>query len=182
MNFFLFRMKLHNMGDIKKRNAFFVLRVFIFSVEKIMYICSRIMSRILAIDFGQKKSGIAVTDELQIISSPLTTVATKHLIDFLKDYLEKEEVEMVVIGEPKTMDNKASDSTKYIQPFIGRLKKALPGIKIDRMDERFTSRMAFQTMIDGGLGMKARRNKELVDSISASLILQSYMDYIKIRK
>ena len=148
---------------------------------KKLYICSRIMSRILAIDFGQKKSGIAVTDELQIIASPLTTVPTKHLIDFLKEYLGKEDVEMVVIGEPKTMDNKPSDSTKYIQPFIGRLKKALPDIKIDRMDERFTSRMAFQTMIDGGLGMKARRNKELVDSISASLILQSYMDYKKIK-
>ena len=152
-----------------------------FCMLKKLYICSRIMSRILAIDFGQKKSGIAVTDELQIIASPLTTVPTKHLIDFLKEYLEKEDVEMVVIGEPKTMDNKPSDSTKYIEPFIGRLKKAMPDIKIDRMDERFTSRMAFQTMIDGGLGMKARRNKELVDSISASLILQSYMDYKKIK-
>ncbi len=139
------------------------------------------MSRILAIDFGQKKSGIAVTDELQMIASPLTTVATKDLIDFLKKYMEDEEVEMVVIGEPKTMENKPSDSTKYIQPFIGRLKKAMPNINLDRMDERFTSRMAFQAMIDGGLGMKARRNKELVDSISASLILQSYMEFKKVR-
>ncbi|NOR86985.1 MAG: Holliday junction resolvase RuvX [Bacteroidales bacterium] len=135
------------------------------------------MSRILAIDFGQKKSGIAVTDELQMIASPLTTVATSTLIDFLTKYIQDEKVELVVIGEPKTMDNKPSDSTKYIQPFIGRLKKALPHLKIERMDERFTSRMAFQTMIDGGLGKKARRNKELVDSISATLILQSYMEF-----
>jgi putative Holliday junction resolvase len=135
------------------------------------------MSRIIAIDFGQKKSGIAVTDELQMIASPLITVPSGTLIDFLKKYLEEEDVEVVVIGEPKTMDNKPSDSTKYIQPFIGRLRKAIPNLIIDRMDERFTSRMAFQTMIDGGLGMKARRNKELVDSISAALILQSYLEY-----
>jgi len=138
------------------------------------------MSRILAIDFGQKKSGIAVTDELKMIASPLTTVASSQLIEFLRKYFEEESVDIVVIGEPKTMDNKASDSTKYIQPFIGRLKKAFPDLIIDRMDERFTSRMAFQAMIDGGLGKKARRNKELVDSISASLILQSYMEFKRI--
>lgn len=139
------------------------------------------MSRILAIDFGQKRSGIAVTDDLQMIANPLTTVLSKDLINFLTKYIKEEDVEVIVIGEPKTMDNKPSDSTKYIQPFIGRLKKALPDIKIDRMDERFTSRMAFQAMIDGGLGMKARRNKELVDSISATLILQSYMEYKNIK-
>lgn len=138
------------------------------------------MSRILAIDFGQKKSGIAVTDELQMIASPLTTVASSKLIDFLLDYTQKNEVSIMVVGEPKTMDNKASDSTKYIAPFIGRLKKAFPNIQVDRMDERFTSRMAFQAMIDGGLGKKARQNKELVDTISASLILQSYMEFKKI--
>lgn len=138
------------------------------------------MSRILAIDFGQKKSGIAVTDELQIIASPLITVASSKLIDFLKNYTQQEEVSVMVVGEPKTMDYKPSDSTKYIAPFVGRLKKAFPDILIDRMDERFTSRMAFQAMIDGGLGKKARRNKELVDSISASLILQSYMEFKKI--
>ena len=135
------------------------------------------MSRILAIDFGQKKSGIAVTDVLQIIATPLTTVLSKNLIDFLEKYLDEEEVETIVIGEPKTMDNKPSDSTKYINPFIGRLKKAFPLMNIDRMDERFTSRMAFQAMIDGGLGKKARQNKELVDAISASLILQTYLAY-----
>jgi len=150
-------------------------------MELLLLLQPIIMSRILAIDFGQKKSGIAVTDELQMISSPLTTVLSKDLIDFLKKYIEEEDVEVVVIGEPKTMDNKPSDSTKYIQPFIGRLKKAMPQLIIERMDERFTSRMAFQTMIDGGLGMKARRNKELVDSISAALILQSYMEYKKVK-
>ena len=150
-------------------------------MELLLLLQPIIMSRILAIDFGQKRSGIAVTDELQMISSPLTTVPTKDLISFLMKYLKEEDVELVVIGEPKTMDNKPSDSTKYIQPFIGRLKKALPNLQIARMDERFTSRMAFQAMIDGGLGMKARRNKELVDSISASLILQSYMELKKIK-
>lgn len=138
------------------------------------------MSRILAIDFGQKKSGIAVTDELQMIASPLTTVVSSKLIDFLLDYTKKNDVSVMVVGEPKTMDYKPSDSTKYIAPFVGRLKKAFPNIQIDRMDERFTSRMAFQAMIDGGLGKKARRNKELVDTISASLILQSYMEFKKI--
>jgi putative Holliday junction resolvase len=137
------------------------------------------MSRVLAIDFGQKKSGIAVTDELRMIASPLTTVPSSQLIDFLKNYFNEESVEVVVIGEPKTMDNKASDSTKYIQPFIGRLKKAFPALIVDRMDERFTSRMAFQTMIDGGLGKKARQNKDLVDSISAALILQTYLEFKK---
>lgn len=134
------------------------------------------MSRILAIDFGQKKSGIAVTDEMQIIASPLTTVASGDLIVFLEKYFKSEDVEIVVIGEPKTMNNVASDSSRFINPFIGRLKKAFPLLKIDRMDERFTSRMAFQAMIDGGLGKKSRQNKELVDSISASLILQSYLE------
>jgi len=138
------------------------------------------MSRILAIDFGRKKSGIAVTDVLQMISNPLTTVPSSTLIDFLRKYFDEEEVEVVVIGEPRTMDNKPSDATRYIEPFIGRLKKAFPELKIARMDERFTSRMAFQAMIDGGLGRKARQNKDLVDSISASLILQSYMEYKKI--
>ncbi|OYT15583.1 MAG: Holliday junction resolvase RuvX [Bacteroidetes bacterium 4572_77] len=137
------------------------------------------MGRILAIDFGQKKSGIAVTDEFQIIASPLTTVASKQLIDFIVDYTSKEQVDAIVIGEPKTMDNKPSDSTRFIEPFIGRLKKAIPQMKMERMDERFTSRMAFQTMIDGGLRRKARQNKELVDAISAALILQSYLAYKK---
>lgn len=138
------------------------------------------MSRILAIDFGRKKSGIAVTDPLRMIANPLTTVETSKLIDFLKKYMEEEEVGIIVVGEPKTMDNHPSDVTKYLNPFLGRLKKALPNLQIERVDERFTSRMAFQAMIDSGLGKKARQNKELVDSISASLILQSYMEIKKI--
>jgi putative Holliday junction resolvase len=134
------------------------------------------MGRILAIDFGQKRCGIAVTDELGIIANALKTVDTKSLMPFLKEYSQQENLSLFVIGEPKQMNNKASDSARFIEPFIGRLKKEIPNIPIERMDERFTSRMAFQSMIDAGLGKKARRNKGLVDSISATLILQSYLE------
>ena len=134
------------------------------------------MSRILAIDYGQKRCGIAVTDELAIIANALDTVPAKELIAYLTNYVNQENVSLFVVGEPKQMNNQASDSARYINPFIGRLKKAFPNIPIERMDERFTSRMAFQSMIDAGLGKKARRNKALVDSISATLILQSYLE------
>lgn len=134
------------------------------------------MSRILAIDYGQKRCGIAVTDELAIIANALETVAAKDLITYLKNYLSKEDVSLFVIGEPKQMNNQPSDSARFINPFIGRLKIAFPNIPIARIDERFTSRIAFQSMIDAGLGKKARRNKDLVDSISATLILQSYLE------
>lgn len=134
------------------------------------------MGRILAIDYGQKRCGIAVTDELQLIANALETVATKDLLTFLQDYLQKETVSLFVIGEPRQMNNQPSDSTRFINPFIGRLRKMFPEIPVDRMDERFTSRMAFQSMIDAGLGKKARANKALVDSISATLILQSYLE------
>ncbi len=134
------------------------------------------MSRILAIDYGQKRCGIAVTDELAIIANALETVPTKELIAYLVKYISKEEVSLFVIGEPKQMDNTPSDSVRYINPFIGRLRKVFPKIPIERIDERFTSRMAFQSMIDAGLGKKARRNKALVDSISATIILQSYLE------
>jgi len=133
------------------------------------------MARILAIDYGQKRTGIAVTDELQIIASGLTTVATKELIDFLKDYVEKESVEFFVIGEPKQMNNEASESEVLIKPFIEILQKEIPHIPIKRVDERFTSKMAFQTMIDSGLGKKKRQDKALIDEISATIILQSYL-------
>jgi len=133
------------------------------------------MARIMAIDYGSKRVGIAVTDAMQIIATGLTTVHSKDIVDFLKKYFSEEKVECVVIGEPKTMSNKASESTKYIEPFVNRLKKLFPDIAIERMDERFTSKMAFQTMIDSGLKKKDRRNKELVDEISATIILQSYM-------
>jgi putative holliday junction resolvase len=133
------------------------------------------MARIMAIDYGSKRVGIAVTDNLKIIARGLTTVHSKDLIDFLKDYLTKEEVECIVVGEPKRMNNEPSDSARFIDPFVVHLKRTFPNIKIERMDERFTSKMAFQTMIDSGLKKKDRQNKELVDEISATIILQSYM-------
>ena len=133
------------------------------------------MARILAIDFGTKRTGIAVTDTLQIIASGLTTVPTKELLSFLKTYVLQEDVEMFLVGEPKQMDNTASESEAYILPFLSKLEKQFPNIPIKRVDERFTSKMAFQTMIDSGLKKNQRRNKALVDEISATLILQSYL-------
>ena len=134
------------------------------------------MGRIMAIDYGQKRAGIAVTDESQIIANGLATVHVKDLMTFLKDYISREKVDCIVVGEPRDMKNKASDASRFIDPFVRHLKKQFPNLVVDRMDERFTSQMAFQTMIDAGLGKKDRRNKELVDSISATLILQSYME------
>tara|TARA_R110002049_G_scaffold309282_1_gene520055 strand:+ start:37701 stop:38111 length:411 start_codon:yes stop_codon:yes gene_type:complete len=133
------------------------------------------MARILAIDYGMKRTGIAVTDELQIIASGLTTVNTSELISFLKEYTSKESVELFVIGEPKQMDNTPSESEALILPFIAKLEKQFPKIPMARVDERFTSKMAFQTMIDSGLKKKQRKSKALVDEISATLILQSYL-------
>ena len=133
------------------------------------------MARILALDFGTKRTGIAVTDELQIIASGLTTVNTKELLQFLKNYIKKEQVELFLVGEPKQMDNTASESEIHIAPFIGKLEKAFPNIPVQRVDERFTSKMAFQTMIDSGLKKNQRKNKALIDEISATLILQSYL-------
>ena len=133
------------------------------------------MARIMAIDYGSKRVGIAVTDPLQLIATGLTTVHSKDLIDFLKTYIEKEPVVCIVIGEPKRMNNEPSDAARFIEPFVIHLKRTFPAIKIERVDERFTSKMAFQTMIDSGLKKKARQNKELVDEISATIILQSYM-------
>lgn len=140
------------------------------------------MARIMAIDYGRKRCGIAVTDPLQIIANSLTTVATNELLAFVMDYVKKENVETIVIGEPKDMQNNPSESTRYIEPFVKQLQKNLPDMEIKRFDERFTSKMAFQTMIDAGLGKKQRQNKALVDTISATLILQSYMESEAIRK
>lgn len=136
---------------------------------------NRILGRILAIDYGQKKVGFAVTDELQIIANGLDTVHVSKAFDFLKAYAGKEKVDVIVVGDPRKMDNSQSDSARFIEPFVNRIKKELPNIPVVRMDERFTSKMAFQTMIDAGLGKKARQNKELVDKISATIILQSYL-------
>lgn len=133
------------------------------------------MGRILAIDYGTKRTGIAVTDELQIIASGLTTVETNSLIAFLTDYVKKESVEKIIVGLPKQMNNTASESEVHIQSFLKKLNKTLPDIPVVRVDERFTSKMAFQSMIDSGLKKKQRQNKALVDEISATLILQSYL-------
>jgi len=133
------------------------------------------MGRILAIDYGSKRTGLAVTDELQIIASGLTTVSTKELLTYLSDFVKKEIVELFLIGEPKQMNNEASESEVLIQPFIEKLVKKFPEIPVKRVDERFTSKMAFQTMIDSGLKKKQRKNKALVDEISAVIILQSYL-------
>lgn len=136
-----------------------------------------ILGRILAIDYGEKRTGIAVTDELQIIASGLTTIQTKNIFSFLTEYLKNEKVELFVVGEPKQMNNKPSDSEQLIASFVKKLKTTFPKILIKRIDERFTSKMAFQTMIDSGLTKKQRQNKALIDEISATIILQSYLNY-----
>ena len=133
------------------------------------------MSRILALDYGEKRIGIAVTDEMQIIASGLTTVPTAEIFEFLTEYIKNEKVELFLVGEPKQMDNTPSESEKFIRPFLSKLAKIFGDIPIKRVDERFTSKMAFQTMIDGGLNKKQRQNKPLVDKISATIILQSYL-------
>ena len=133
------------------------------------------MPRILAIDYGEVRTGIAVTDELQIIASGLITVKTDDLIKLLIDYTNKEQVELFVVGLPKQMNNSESQSEKHIIIFLKNLEKSLPKIPVIRIDERFTSKIAFQTMIDSGLKKKQRRNKGLVDEISATIILQSYL-------
>lgn len=133
------------------------------------------MARILAIDYGKKRTGIAVTDELQLIASGLTTVATDDLYIFLKEYLTVEKVELFLVGKPKQMDNSSSESESFIIPFLGELANLFPSIPIKRIDERFTSKMAFQTMIDSGLKKKQRQNKSLIDEISATIMLQSYL-------
>lgn len=133
------------------------------------------MARIMAIDYGSKRVGIAVTDPLQLIATGLTTVHSKDIIDFLKKYMANEAVSCIVVGEPKNMQNEPSDSARFIEPFVIHLKRIFPNLKIERVDERFTSKMAFQTMIDSGLKKKTRQNKALVDEISATLILQTYM-------
>ena len=131
--------------------------------------------RILAIDFGTKRTCIAVTDPLQIIATGLTTLHSKDVVDFIESYLLKESVECVIIGEPKTLQNTSSDAEQQIKPFINRLKKKFPSLKIERYDERYTSKIALQSMIDAGLKKKQRQDKKLVDMTSAVLILQSYL-------
>lgn len=133
------------------------------------------MPRILAIDYGMKRTGIAVTDELQIIASGLTTIPSETAIAFLKDYFAKENVAKVLIGEPKQMNGQPSESTPIIEKFVANFTTTFPEMKIERVDERFTSKMAFQTMIDSGLSKKQRQNKGLVDEIAATILLQDYL-------
>ena len=134
------------------------------------------MGRIMAIDYGQKRIGLAVTDEFQIIATGLDTVHVKDIHNYIKDYVKREPVETFVVGEPFQMDDTPSQSEKFIAPFINWLKNTFPDIPVERQDERFTSQMAFQAMIDGGLKKKARRNKGMIDKISAVIILQSYLE------
>ena len=139
------------------------------------------MSRLLSIDYGKKRTGIAVSDPLQIIANGLTTVETSKLFEFLEDYLKKEEVESIIVGLPKQMSGEPSENMKRIEPFVNRLKKIYPKINIEYFDERFTSKLAHQAMIDCGLKKQDRRNKELVDEISATIILQGYMESRRFR-
>jgi len=133
------------------------------------------MPRILAIDYGKKRTGIAVSDPLKIIANGLTTVDTKELIPFLKKYFEMEPVDTVIIGMPKSLRNEATDATPLVEKFMQLFQTAFPGRPLTAVDERYTSKMAFQTMIDAGLGKKARQNKALIDEISATILLQGYM-------
>ena len=134
------------------------------------------MSRILAIDYGKKRTGVAVTDILQMIANGLTTVSTPELMDFILKYVEKEPVERIIVGHPKQMNNEDSENMKRITPFVNQLRKKLPNIPVELVDERFTSVLAHQAMLGGGLKKKARQNKALVDEISATIILQSYLE------
>ena len=134
------------------------------------------MGRILAIDYGRKRVGLAVTDELQMIATALETIPTHTTMQFLKEYTGKNKVDCFVVGEPKQMDNSASESAKYIEPFVKLLRKEFSDIPVERMDERFTSRIASRAIQQSGLKKKDRQNKSLVDTVSAVLILQSFME------
>lgn len=134
------------------------------------------MGRLLAIDYGKKRTGIAVTDTLQLIANGLTTVPTHELLAFILGYVSKEPVERILVGLPKQMNNEASENMKRIEPFVRSLQKKLPDIPVEYVDERFTSVLAHRAMLDAGLKKKDRQNKALVDEISATIILQSYME------
>lgn len=134
------------------------------------------MARILAIDYGRKRTGLAVTDDLQIIASGLTTISSAETIAFLSGYLSGEKVECFVVGLPRQMNNSASESVVMIESFIRKLEKQFPHVPVVRTDERFTSKIAFQTMVSAGLKKKDRQNKALVDQVSATIILQSYLE------
>ena len=134
------------------------------------------MGRILSIDYGKKRTGLAVTDPLQIIAGGLATVSTLELFDFLHDYLQKESVEKIIVGDPKQSDGSPSENKARVEEFVAKLRKDFPHIPVEYYDERFTSVLAHRAMIEGGLKKKARQNKALVDEISATIILQDYME------
>ena len=140
------------------------------------------MGRIIAIDYGQKRVGFAVTDELRICANALETVHVSKAFDYLIQYIERENVDTVVVGAPRKMDNSLSDAERFIEPFVNRVRKVLPNMPLVRVDERFTSKMAFQTMLDAGINKKTRQDKSLVDKISATIILQTYLQQIDIEK
>jgi len=140
------------------------------------------MGRLLAIDYGKKRCGIAVTDPARIIAGPLETVRTHDLESFLLRYHKAETIDEIIIGYPKQLNNMPSESVKYIDPFIARLKKIFPGMAIHLVDERFSSKIAFQAMIDGGVSKEKRKDKAMIDRISASIILQSFMESINNKK
>ena len=138
------------------------------------------MGRILAIDYGLKRVGIAVTDPMKIIANSLTTVETLKIFDFLSTYFSKEQVERLVVGLPKQMNNQPSESMPYIEEFVKKFRASFPGIPVEYMDERFTSKLAVQAMVQGGVKKKARQNKALIDSVSATIILQSYLERVQL--
>jgi putative Holliday junction resolvase len=140
------------------------------------------LGRILAIDVGKKRTGIAVTDPLKLIASGLTTVPTHRVLDFIADYLKRESIEQFVVGMPVQMNNQPSEAVKWVQPLVDKLKKQFSAIPVQLVDERFTSKIAMRTMIDGGLKKTDRQNKSLVDTISATIILQSYMESLEYKK
>ena len=134
------------------------------------------MARILAIDYGQKRVGLAVTDSLQIIATALDTIHSKDVLQYISEYVAHENVELFVVGFPKDLQNNDTDATKYVETFVKQLEKKFPNIPVEKIDERFTSKIAFRAMIDGGLKKSARRNKAMIDKLSAVVILQSYLE------
>lgn len=139
------------------------------------------MGRYLALDYGTKRTGIAVSDTLKIIANGLTTVSTHTLLDYLKTYLQKEDVERIIVGLPKQMNNEYSENMKHIRPFVKKLQSLYPDMQIEYYDERFTSALAHKTMLDAGLKKTDRQNKSLVDEISATIILQGYMESLRLQ-
>lgn len=134
------------------------------------------MGRLLGLDYGTKRVGVAETDDLQIIASPLTTIHISNIIDFILEYQKKHNLEAVIIGEPKNLDTSETHSTKKVQEFVTHLKRKIPNLNIELIDERFTSKIAANSMITGGIKKKKRREKGVLDKVSASIILQSFLD------